>query len=216
MKRLSVLTFCLICLVCALTSSSAAEDEPVWTVVEKPPIPDEPKLQLAVGVGHQIGTDEGLETTGLIKTDFFYFVSNRVGLKFGVFYNGNMTGAVSSLRNYGVAFGPRVQFKSRLFTPYFETLYDIRYYYGSTRSNSYSNGQGGLSFAAGVSMSLGRSGYLDLTFRKVFNDPYRGNVYTLTSLPGTGSPYPDPTALGTDLGDFYDPASVEVQYRFKL
>lgn len=213
MKRLSILAICVLCIAFALSSAAAAE-KPTWKFVEKPAL-TEPELQMAIGVGHQIATKDGIETTALIKADVFYFPYSEIGLQFGVFYNGSMTGYDKAIRNFGVQFGPRLQLKYRVLSPFVESLIDVRHYFGSTQSGDYSNTRGGISLAGGISLSVSKTSALDVTVRRVFNNPYAGAVYSTTPLP---QPPNEPPfwGFGDGMTNFYSPVTVEVQYRFKI
>jgi hypothetical protein len=214
MKRLSILTVCALCIALALASAAVADDKPVWKFVEKTPPQREPDIQLAIGVGHRIAADDGVQPKALVRADIFYFPYTEIGLKFGAFYNGNTTGYDKAIRNFGVQFGPRLQLKYRVLSPFVESLVDVRHYFGSTKSGDYSNTRGGISLAGGLSLSMSKTATLDVTVRKVFNNPYAGVVYSPTPLPEP----PDPPfwGFGDGMTNFYSPTTVEIQYRFKI
>lgn len=214
MKRLSILIICVLCVAFALSAADAA-DKPTWKFVEKPQL-TEPKLQMAVGVGRQISVDEGVTATAMVRTDLLYFPSPEIAFKFGVLYNGNMTGYESTIRNYGVQFGLRLQLKYRLLSPYAESAVDVRHYYGNTVSGDYGMTRGGISFGAGMSLSLSKTNSIDVTVRKVYNDPYRDAIYVVSPLPRPPDDPPWVVGMGSGIGNFFDPVTVEVQYRFKL
>jgi len=213
MKRLSILAVCVLCIAFTL-STVAAEEKPTWKFVEKPPL-TESKLQMAVGVGRQISVEDGVSTTAMMRTDLLYFPSPEIAFKFGVLYNGNMTGYESTIRNYGVQFGLRLQVKYRLLSPFAESAVDVRHYYGNSEGSDYSQNRGGISFGAGMSVAFSKTNSLDVTVRKVFNSPDVGVVYTST-LPQPPDYPPWSIGMGSGLRNFYNPVTVEVQYRFKL
>jgi opacity protein-like surface antigen len=214
MKRLPILAVCVLCVAFAL-SSAAAADKPTWKFEEKPPL-TESKLQMALGVGHQMAVEEGVTTTAMVRADLYYFPNTEIAFKFGALYNGNMTGYESTIKNFGVQFGLRLQFKYRLLTPFAESAVDIRHYFGNTENGDYSLTHGGISFGAGMSVSLSKTNCIDVTVRKVYNNPYRDVVYVVSPLPQPPDDPPWVVGMGSGIGNFFDPVTVEVLYRFKL
>jgi hypothetical protein len=133
-------------------------------------------------------------------------------------YNDYSRKSSAHVRTFVFHFGPRFQLKYRHITPFIEALFDVRRYDGQAYGQDYEETRSGWAFAFGLSLSLGRHGFLDMTLRQVINEVSPPTYVVATSpLPPDNQSWVYHWGFGGDpVTSFYNPVDLEIQYRFKL
>jgi hypothetical protein len=201
----------------ALVPIAGAGDDVVFRFDEKTK-QVEPKTQIAVGLGFGLGGEEGLERTPSYVADALYFFNDGIAIKGGAEYNDYSRKLSARVRTFVFHFGPRLQLKYRYVTPFIEVLFDVHRYDGEVYGQDYEETRSGWAAAAGLSLSLGRHGFLDLTLRQVINEVSPPTYVVATSpLPPDDQSWVYNWGFGGDpVRSFYNSTRLEIQYRFKL
>jgi hypothetical protein len=157
------------------------------------------------------------ESPGLNASSYFY-VTRGVALRAALEYVNSSSVGSSSARILGLSGGLRLEVVAPPVSPYFEFGLNTRRYSGTAWGREVEDTRAGLDFSFGLAIRLSKHSALDVTLRQVFNNVEFYVTDTAPILP------PDDQSFiyhfGPPTGRFsqtvYNPATITIQYRFKL
>ncbi len=178
--------------------------------------------QLSFGPGVRLGGNGQLDKTSSVNVNWFLFPGKTLGLRVGGRYNAHTGYNNYRISTTGLDMDLHLQMKNRCLSPFVEAGMSFYSYSGDYYAVKRSKMLAGVNFGAGLSLSLGQHGVLDLTFRQVLN--HVGVVYA-TDSPVDGLLPPDDQSFeymfycgfgGGPENMLYNPATFELTYRFSI
>ncbi len=154
--------------------------------------------------------------------DLLYYPGRVVAFKAGVGYNdATQLGAAEQIRTRSFDLGIRFQDQRQLFSPFMETGYQYMRYIEKDGKGPLSETRPGWYFAIGMSAHLSASYSLDITLKQVANFISYPRAAVAAPLPDDiGPQWAQPVPCGYAPWVFgrslYNPATLEIQARFKL
>ncbi len=157
------------------------------------------------------------ESPGLAASSYLY-VTRGVALRAAFEYVNSSSVGSSSARTLGLSGGIRLEVVAPPVSPYFEFGLNTRRYSGTAWDRKVEETRSGLDFSFGLAIRLSRHSALDVTLRQVFNNL---EFYVTDSAPILP---PDDQSFIYHFGrlsdrfsqSVYNPATITIQYRFKL
>jgi len=217
-KSFALIAFVLLAGLCASVSAGAKDFDKLFN---KPAF--EPGFYVAAGFDYRTDERPFMRTIPSLMVDFLFYPGRVVAFKAGVGYNdATQLGAAKQIRTRSFDAGIRFQDQRQLFSPYMETGYQYMRYLEKGEGLRRSETRPGWYFAIGMSAHLSASYSLDITLKQVANF-IMPRYYPVDAAPlpdDIGPPGAQPVPCGYASWIFgrslYNPATLEIQARFKL
>ncbi len=220
MHRKSVLATALVAVVVASMCAADACAQDKWRTADigRPPDWNPPALFVSLGFSARLDDMRSVSESPGLGTSVYLYVTRGVALRAAFEYVNSSLAGSSSARTLGLSGGLRLEVVAPPVSPYFEFGLNARRYSGTAWGREVEDTRAGLDFSFGLAIRLSKRSALDVTLRQVFNNL---EFYVTDSAPILP---PDDQSFVYHFGRLtdrfnqavYNPATISIQYRFKL